>query len=53
LCRRLVFFRGSGRTRTCAWACAQGGLQPAGTFADLATRMHAPRWGSCNSFPVP
>ena len=40
-CRR-VFFRGSGRTRTCAWACAQTGLQP----ASFATRMHAPRWGS-------
>ena len=49
LCRRRVFFRGSGRTRTCAWACAQTGLRP----ASFATRMHAPRWGSRNSFPIP
>jgi hypothetical protein len=48
-CRRRVFFRGSGMTRTCAWTYVQTGLQP----ASFATRMHAPRWGSCNSFPVP
>ena len=49
-CRR-VFFRGSGRTRTCAWAFAQTGLQPVSPTWPL--RYTLPSWGSCNSFPIP